>query len=74
MNVHKKRDWLKQKLREISTSSAAGGYATPAAFNPKKGANGTARNYYLKQGYTLVNKQKLRKKAKGTKFVDLWQS
>ena len=43
----KQKEWLKKQLREVSTSSAAGAYSTPFAFNPKKGAKGTARNYYL---------------------------
>jgi hypothetical protein len=64
----KQKEWLKKQLREVSTSAAAGAYSTPFAFNPKKGAKGTARNYYLDMGYKLVNKKQLRKKAK-----DLWK-
>lgn len=67
------KEWLKKQLREISTSAAAGAYSTPYAFNPKKGAKGTSRNYYLDMGYKLVNQQQLRKKAKGIEYKDLWK-
>ena len=69
----KKKEWLKKQLKEVSTSGGAGGYSTPFAFNPKKGANGTARNYYLDMGYTLVNKQQLRRKSKAFDYKDLWK-
>jgi hypothetical protein len=69
----KQKEWLKKQLREVSTSAAAGAYSTPFAFNPKKGAKGTARNYYLDMGYKLVNKKQLRKKAKGVEYKDLWK-
>ena len=69
----KRKEWLKKQLRQISTSAAAGAYSTPFAFNPNKGAKGTARNYYLDMGYKLVNQQQLRKKAKGIEYKDLWK-
>ena len=69
----KQKEWLKKQLREEKTSAAAGAYSTPFAFNPKKGAKGTARNYYLDMGYKLVNKKQLRKKAKGVEYKDLWK-
>ena len=69
----KQKEWLKKQLREVSTSAAAGAYSTPFAFNPKKGAKGTARNYYLDMGYKLVNKKQLRKKAKGVEYKDIWK-
>ena len=69
----KRKEWLKRQLKEVSTSSAAGAYSTPFAFNPKKGAKGTARNYYLDMGYKLVNQHQLRKKAKGMVYKDLWK-
>lgn len=69
----KQKEWLKKQLKEVSTSSAAGAYSTPFAFNPKKGARGAARNYYLDMGYKLVNKKQLRKKAKGMEYKDLWK-
>ena len=71
--VEKNKTWLKQQLKEISTSAAAGAYNTPFAFNPDKNAKGSARNYYLKLGYKLVNQKQLRKKAKGMEYKDLWK-
>lgn len=67
------KDELKKQLKEMSTSGAAGAYSTPFAFNPNKNAQGTARNYYLKMGYKLVNKEKVRKAAKGVEYKDLWK-
>ena len=67
------KDELKKQLKEISTSGAAGAYSTPYAFNPNKNAQGTSRNYYLKMGWKLVNKNKVRKAAKGMVYKDLWK-
>ena len=67
------KDELKQQLREESTSGAAGAYNTPFAFNPNKKAQGTSRNYYLKMGWKLVNKNKVRKAAKVMVYKDLWK-
>ena len=67
------KDELKQQLREESTSGAAGAYNTPLAFNPNKKAQGTSRNYYLKMGWKLVNKNKVRKAANGMEYKDLWK-
>ena len=67
------KDELKKQLKEMSTSAAAGGYSTPFAFNPNKNAQGTSRNYYLKMGWKLVNKNKVRKAAKGMVYKDLWK-
>ena len=67
------KEKLKQWLREESTSGAAGGYNTPYAFNSNKNAQGTSRNYYLKMGWKLVNKNKVRKAAKGMDYKDLWK-
>jgi hypothetical protein len=64
---------LKKQLKEMSTSGAAGAYSTPYAFNPNKNAQGTSRNYYLKMGWKLVNKNKVRKAAKGMEYKDLWK-
>ena len=69
----KRKNWLKQQLKEMSTSAGAGAYSTPYAFGSNKNARGTARNYYLKMGYKLVNKNQLRKKAKGLVYKDLWK-
>lgn len=67
------KEKLKQWLREESASGAAGAYNTPYAFNPNKNAQGTSRNYYLKMGWKLVNKNKVRKAAKGMVYKDLWK-
>jgi hypothetical protein len=67
------KDELKKQLKEESTSGAAGAYSTPYAFNPNKNAQGTSRNYYLKMGWKLVNKNKVRKAAKGMEYKDLWK-
>jgi hypothetical protein len=72
-SVENKKNWLKQQLREESTSSATGAYNTPFAFNPDKNAKGASRNYYLDLGYKLVNQKELRKKAKGMEYKDLWK-
>ncbi len=67
------KDELKKQLKEMSTSGAAAAYSTPYAFNPNKNAQGTSRNYYLKMGWKLVNKNKVRKAAKGMEYKDLWK-
>ena len=67
------KDELRKQLKEMSTSGAASGYSTPYAFNPNKNAQGTSRNYYLKMGWKLVNKNKVRKAAKGMEYKDLWK-
>ena len=67
------KDELKKQLKEMSTSGAAGAYSIPYAFNPNKNAQGTSRNYYLKMGWKLVNKNKVRKAAKGMVYKDLWK-
>jgi len=67
------KDELKKQLKEMSSSGAAGAYSTPYAFNPNKNAQGTSRNYYLKMGWKLVNKNKVRKAAKGVEYKDLWK-
>jgi hypothetical protein len=67
------KDELKKQLKEESASGAAGAYSTPYAFNPNKNAQGTSRNYYLKMGWKLVNKNKVRKAAKGMVYKDLWK-
>lgn len=68
---------FKKKLRELideqSTTGGAGGYMSPYAFNPNKKAQGASRNYYLKLGWRLVDKNKTRKAAKGMVYKDLWK-
>ena len=67
------RTEFKRQLKEMSTSAGAGAYQTPYAYNPNKNAKGTARNYYLKLGWKLVDQNKLRKKTKGMVVKDLWK-
>jgi|688.fasta_scaffold03317_14 hypothetical protein len=83
-----KKKQLKEIIRKVVTEiSATGGgvagagmstgageqYATPFAFNPNKKAKGTSRNYYLKMGWKPVNKEQMRKQAKGMEYKDLWK-
>ena len=75
------KDLVSKRLKEMSatgtgasfTPGTGANYATPTAFNPNKKATGTSRNYYLKMGWKLVNKNKVRKAAKGMVYKDLWK-
>ena len=67
------RTEFKRQLKEMSTSAGAGGYLGKYAYNPDKNAKRAARNYYLKLGWKLVDRDKLRKKAKGMVVKDLWK-
>jgi len=67
------RTEFKRQLKEMSTSAGAGAYLGKYAYNPDKNAKGAARNYYLKLGWKLVDREKLRKKAKGLVVKDLWK-
>ena len=74
-------NWLKTgccckvELRALAsfTPGTGANYATPFAFNPNKKAKGTSRNYYLKMGWKPVNKEQMRKQAKGMEYKDLWK-
>ena len=75
------RKLIKQALKEMSvtgtgasfTPGTGAQYATPFAFNPKKGAKGAEHIYYYKLGYKPVNKKALNKKAKGIIVKPLWK-
>jgi len=67
------RTEFKRQLKEMSTSAGAGAYLGKYAYNPDKNAKGAAKNYYLKLGWKLVDRDKLRKKAKGLVVKDLWK-
>jgi len=67
------RTEFKRQLKEMSTSAGAGAYLGKYAYNPDKNAKGAAKNYYLKLGWKLVDRDKLRKKAKGLIVKDLWK-
>ena len=56
---------VKNTLKEMSTSGAAGGYLTKYAFGK------ASLTPYIKMGYTPVNQKELRKKSKGIDYVDL---
>jgi hypothetical protein len=60
------KEELKKLIQEDSTSAGAGAYLTKPAF-------GKAKNYYLKMGYKLVDRAKLRKQQKSTDYKDLWK-
>ena len=83
MNKRQIKEIIRKVISEMSATgggtagasfSAGAGeqYATPFAFNSNKKAKGTSRNYYLKLGYKLVNKEQMRKQAKGMEYKDLW--
>ena len=75
------REIVKKHLDEMSATGTGSGftagsganYATPFAFNPKKGAKGAEHIYYYKLGYKPVNKKKLNKAAKGIEVKQLWE-
>jgi formiminotetrahydrofolate cyclodeaminase len=78
------KEIIKKVISEMSATGGGGAgasfspgageqYATPFAFNPNKKAKGTAHNYYLKLGYKPVNKEQMRKQAKGMEYKDLWK-
>lgn len=75
------KEIVKKHLKEISATGTGSGftagsgvnYATPFAFNPKKGAKGAEHIYYYKLGYKPVNKKALNKKAKGIEVKQLWE-
>ena len=71
---------VRNKLKEISATGTGASftpgegaqYATPYAFTGKKKAPKSNTNMYRKDGWKLVNKKKLAKKAKGIDVVDIW--
>jgi hypothetical protein len=75
------KEIVKKHLKETSATGTGSGftagsgvnYATPFAFNPKKGAKGAEHIYYYKLGYKPVNKKALNKKAKGIEVKQLWE-
>jgi len=62
---------VKSTVKEISTSGAAGAYNTPYAFK-KKGSKPNI-SQYTSIGYEPVNQKALRKKSKGTDYIDLYK-
>ena len=78
---NKIKEIIKKHLDETSATGTGSGftagsgenYATPFAFNPKKGAKGAEHIYYYKLGYKPVNKKALNKAAKGIEVKQLWE-
>jgi predicted transcriptional regulator len=64
------REIIKNKVKEISTTAAGGNYLTKYAF-AKKNSNPPI-SQYLKMGYELVDRDKLRKQSKGIDYKDLF--
>lgn len=83
MNENEIKELIKNHLKEESSTGAGGEaghfepgegaqYAIPTAYNPDKSAEGAQNIYYYKLGWKAVNKNKLRKSAKGIEVKDLW--
>jgi hypothetical protein len=62
---------VKSSIKEMSTSGAAGPYNTPYAFK-KKGSKPNI-SQYTSIGYKPVNQKELRKKSKGTDYINLYK-
>lgn len=79
--VDKIKELISKRIKEMSATGTGSGftagsganYATPFAFNPKKGAKGAENIYYYKLGYKPVNKKALNKAAKGIEVKQLWE-
>lgn len=83
MNENEIKELIRNYLKEESSTGGGEGaghfepgegeqYATPNAFNPDKKADGAQDVYYYKLGWKAVNKNKLRKAAKGIEVKNLW--
>jgi hypothetical protein len=64
------REIIKNKVKEISTTAAGGNYLTKYAFAKKDSKPPVSQ--YLKMGYELVDRDKLRKQSKGIDYKDLF--
>jgi hypothetical protein len=75
------KELVNKRIKEMSatgtgahfTPGAGANYATPYAFNPKKGAKGAEHIYYYKLGFKPVNQKALNKAAKGIEVKQLWE-
>ena len=65
------RELIRNKVKEISTTAAGGDYLTKYAFRKKDTKPPVSQ--YLKMGYELVDKDKLRKQSKGIDYIDLFE-
>lgn len=66
------RELIRNKVKEISTTAAGGDYLTKYAFRKKDTKPPVSQ--YLKMGYELVDKDKLRKQSKGIDYKDLFEN
>ena len=84
INEEKVKELVRKRLKEMSATGGGAGaghftpgegaqYATPYAFNPKKGAKGAQNIYYYKLGWKPVDVKKLHKQSKTVDHVDLWK-
>ena len=71
MNEANIRELIKDKVKEISTTAAGGDYLTKYAFRKKDSKPPVSQ--YLKMGYELVDRDKLRKQSKGIDYKDLFE-
>jgi hypothetical protein len=83
INEEEIKELIYKQLKEMSATGAGPGaghfepgegaqYATPYAFNPKKGAKGAQNIYYYKLGWKPVDVKKLHKQSKTIDHKDLW--
>ena len=84
ISEEKIRELVRGRLKEMSATGGGAGaghftpgegaqYATPYAFNPKKGAKGAQNIYYYKLGWKPVDVEKLHKQSKAIDHKDLWK-
>tara|TARA_R110000822_G_scaffold56826_4_gene143346 strand:+ start:1102 stop:1902 length:801 start_codon:yes stop_codon:yes gene_type:complete len=84
INEEEVKELVRKRLKEMSATGGGAGaghftpgegaqYATPYAFNPKKGAKGAQNIYYYKLGWKPVDVKKLHKQSKTIDHVDLWK-
>lgn len=84
INEEEVKELVRKRLKEMSSTGGGAGaghftpgegaqYATPYAFNPKKGAKGAQNIYYYKLGWKPVDAEKLHKQSKAIDHKDLWK-
>jgi hypothetical protein len=84
INEEEIKELVRNRLKEMSATGGGAGaghftpgegaqYATPYAFNPKKGAKGAQNIYYYKLGWKPVDAEKLHKQSKAIDHKDLWK-
>jgi hypothetical protein len=84
INEEEVKELVRKRLKEMSatgggadaghfTPGEGAQYATPYAFNPKKGAKGAQNIYYYKLGWKPVDAEKIHKQSKAIDHKDLWK-